>query len=411
MLKISYKFFYRVLIILFAVCLLFILTKDGKSSKKNIHPISNSLRCSNCEFLNNNLDEYCINCSQKMHDSINDDPSSLHKQSIENKDEFPKRKCFFCSYENNIQDRICINCLKEIVKLTENERKQLRKDNIKKLNVRRKKVDSQIQKSLPFIKMRNIFASYRPLLEKLSELDESIPIKEEHIIKLINEINKVFDFKIYYKLGEDFTLPKVLVKKYNATSERVEFRRIVRIFTILDEFFSAYPKELIRNKIKKIYLVQNYKEKRGSLLGVALSHEKSFLINCKANTYSLRKSDYLLTFHHEFNHLIYYSESSSFGKKDWLKMNPQDFSYQKEAWKNYSITSQEKLNEMGFIRKYGVSALVEDIATFSETLFCRTEKLIKLCKKHKAIKRKTMHLIEWYEKLGVEFKFTNDTWI
>lgn len=316
---------------------------------------------------------------------------------------FSENKCPKCQFINNKDDRICINCLHEIKQLTDMERKRIQYINKKLLEERHRKIDDQIKKSLPYIKIRNLNASYRPLMDALSRIDESMNLKETHIEKLTREIEKVFGFKIYYRLNKDFKIPSYSLK--NGTyCEQSTWKDIVRIYTILDEFFSAYSRKIIGRHIQNIYIVQNYKDHRGNLYGIAFSNTSSFWVSTKSRNKTISKKEYLKTFHHEFNHLLYFKNKSSFNKQVWTSYNPKDFKYIGSDHKTIKIP-KSKINQMGFVRAYGMSNILEDLATYSEFVFCQPDRLISMSKKHKAIKGKFKIIVEWYTKLGVEFQF------
>jgi hypothetical protein len=116
--------------------------------------------------------------------------------------------------------------------------------------------------------------------------------------------------------------------------------------------------------------------------------------------------DYLKkTIHHEFSSILIHN--NSFPVKNWMAVLPNDFSYAKSVEQEVTAinsgwkpeTPAPEIFEKGFLTKYGMSTMENDINTYAEMLFTEPERLKNLAREYIDIERKYAILTAFYRNL------------
>ncbi|MEJ2006307.1 MAG: hypothetical protein P8X57_15395, partial [Cyclobacteriaceae bacterium] len=114
------------------------------------------------------------------------------------------------------------------------------------------------------------------------------------------------------------------------------------------------------------------------------------------------------TFHHEFSSILLKRHTRHFDRKAWRAANPPEFSYGKggiEALKteNTSLELDSNLFASGFLNRYSLASVEEDINCYTEYLFVGDEDFWRAWEKSEAIKKKTAIIIDFFHQLDQHY--------
>ena len=184
----------------------------------------------------------------------------------------------------------------------------------------------------------------------------------------------------------------------NAKAVSLEKKHHQRIKKTILLSLKKYPSQLIRENLKKIFLLQKI-QFYGLNYGGTYSKDSIFITNTSVNFY-IEKA-----FHHEFSHILFKNLKFFFKEKQWESINSKKFHYGDggvEALKNnkHSQIPKKTFHKDGLLHEYATSALKEDFASIAENLFLPINGFKDLIDKYERIKQKRILAIEFYQRIN-----------
>lgn len=180
-------------------------------------------------------------------------------------------------------------------------------------------------------------------------------------------------------------------KGLQATEENV-----IRLLPVIENFLKSYPKSIINQNLKNIYIVKDL-EFYGKSFG-GTWHGDSIYINCNSKVQGYTKLYWKGVLHHEFSSLLM-TNHEFFPKKQWLSLLPNGFHYlgssRAALGKRNVSQANESLYRQGFLSKYAMSSLENDFNVFVEWGTTRQKELAKALK-NPIIEKKFQLVKEFY---------------
>ncbi|MBC3760040.1 hypothetical protein H7U19_16655 [Hyunsoonleella sp. SJ7] len=187
-------------------------------------------------------------------------------------------------------------------------------------------------------------------------------------------------------------------ERVNAQGLSLDKNEYERSEKIIIQALDKYPKSVVADNLKTIYVL---KELRffGTNYGGTYSSDNIYVVNDETDSFYIEK-----VFHAELSSILMKKYKSNFNESEWLKLNPEKFSYGKggtAAIKNNSssLKSKSKLNKQGFIYEYAMASIEEDFNAFAGLVFAPTKEFKSAVEKYMAIREKRLLTIQFYSKL------------
>ena len=105
-------------------------------------------------------------------------------------------------------------------------------------------------------------------------------------------------------------------------------------------------------------------------------------------------------FHHELSSLLVAPHHEQFDAKAWLAANPPDFEYFGTSWRGSPQASRPTFSRTGFVCRYGMASLENDINTYAMYLFTRSDWLLPQAALHPRVRQKLDVLMEFLRAPG-----------
>jgi hypothetical protein len=181
-----------------------------------------------------------------------------------------------------------------------------------------------------------------------------------------------------------------------------------RVKKILTEEMQKYPISVLKNNLKKVYIL-SYLEFYGVEYAGTNSKDTVYIVTKEGE---LGYTDTFLrkTFHHEFSSILLRNHSKLFPRERWSFYT--ELEYGKggsEFLKNNEHLSLDahnftpEYNRKGFINSYGTASLEEDINRFAEYLFVPNDEYENVVQMYDNIRAKSEILKDFYNALDPRF--------
>jgi hypothetical protein len=177
-----------------------------------------------------------------------------------------------------------------------------------------------------------------------------------------------------------------------------------RGLSIIKSALDKYPEEMLKNNLKKVYLL-------GALKFYGLSYGGTYYDNkiylCIKDSALGYDSKYIeKAFHHEFSSILL--KNYSIDELEWEYLNHSEFEYGdggKEALKSGSarLDFDAKYNKMGFLNQYSTASFEEDFNEICANLFASSNRFWNLTGNYTRIRKKALMAIDFYSKINPVF--------
>lgn len=231
-----------------------------------------------------------------------------------------------------------------------------------------------------------LFTDYKQTLENLGQ---------KHNIKFIYEVNDSFIEKSLK--GENL----------NNSAKQISGYELSRYSVLLPLFFTKYPINIINKEIKTIKLASSL-----TLFGVSYggtSIDSTLYLTSSGLNKGYTDLYIEELFHHEFSSIL--MRNHHFPKTKFSNHNPSGFKYAQNVddilraiTHDTSTTGNDALYENGFLTKYSMSTLENDVNMYVEAIFTKPKDLRNLINNHPIIKKKYLIVKKFY--LGVNSDFS-----
>lgn len=207
-----------------------------------------------------------------------------------------------------------------------------------------------------------------------------------------------FDYSTYFS---DTLLKRNCTLELRANNPELRHGNIDLVSQTIAEFFARYPKELLKQNVRNIFLLSDLHCNNIPYGGTV--SEKGIYVEVFSYT---DKAWLLDALHHEFSSMLIrrngfslykFSEISGRDKYNTsIEQNCLRFS-------NCRGNPNTYLYERGFLNKYAMTSYENDVNIYAEYIFVREKELKLLALRYPLIDKKYKYLKDFYEKLGVKF--------
>lgn len=205
--------------------------------------------------------------------------------------------------------------------------------------------------------------------------------------------------------ADAFTFPESWeTEEIDGRGVSLDAYEVPRSIEILKQALKKYPAEVLRQNLKKIYVLKSM-----SFYGVGYGGTNSTDVVYITNNgigegYT---DDYVeKTFHHEFSSILLRNYPGFFSEKEWIKNNKITYGnggVEAIVNEQAGLEFDEELMKSGFLVQYAVSDLENDFNTYAESIFCPAQELWNYCQKYPGVNRKVNLMFQFYTKLNPEF--------
>ena len=249
----------------------------------------------------------------------------------------------------------------------------------------------------------SLLLSISPARLAAAPVDEGNSV--EAAIKRLKHLETEYGLMIHYEYDRQRFFPASWLRQPIAVrGGQVDTKELPRLAEVIEEFLSRYPKKVIRDDLKQVYLVSDL-QFFGKSYGATNSATGIYLRTGNARA-SFEDSFLLARLHSEFSSVL--MRNHNFPKKDWAALNAPDFEYSGtgvEVLEQDGLYGQTKpLLERGFLVKYSQSSMENDFNMISDWLFTRPTELEQLCEKYKLLNAKRKLATEFYDSMGIAFE-------
>lgn len=192
----------------------------------------------------------------------------------------------------------------------------------------------------------------------------------------------------------------------NAQAEALEIDEIERTIQVLNASLAKYPEKLIKNNLKRVYVLKSL-EFFGTSYGGTYTSNAVFLSN-KGIKRGYTDSYIEKVFHAEFSSILYNNYVVNFQEESWKSANAEGFEYGSGGMLalktgKSSESFQNQHNELGFLNQYAQSSIENDFNSFAKNLFYPTKDFWKLTEEWPGLKAKLELIVAFYGKIDEQF--------
>ncbi len=227
----------------------------------------------------------------------------------------------------------------------------------------------------------------RTITKKVAEIEAQLGVRINHIYN-----------------REQFYPRNWLTPPISGSGSQMPPDEVVRLIDVTETFLSRYPKEVLKKNLSDIYFVRGL-EFYGKGFGGAYS-DSSLYIDNQGEAEGYTKQFLLSTMHSEFSSILMDNYAKQFPKEEWKSLNPEDFTYGGtgvEMLGQKDIFGQtEELLAWGFLVKYCMSSLENDLNMYAFWAFTRDKELQDLAIEHELIGAKYSLFLDFYDSISPE---------
>jgi hypothetical protein len=194
----------------------------------------------------------------------------------------------------------------------------------------------------------------------------------------------------------------------NAYGEKLLSEEVQRTKQVATKALSKYPVAVLQTNLAAVYFLKQMKFYDVGYGGTN-SDDALFLTN---NGIATGYTDKYLeqTFHHEFSSILFRNYPALLDTNKWKNANYPGFNYNDPEngvgaiRNNQSSQALDTLfSRKGMLTQYAASSIENDVNTFAQNLFCPEENFWLFVNRYEPIRRKTILLISFYNKINPEF--------
>jgi len=225
--------------------------------------------------------------------------------------------------------------------------------------------------------------------------------------KTLENLGKKYDIKFVYEIDDSFIEKTLMGVNLNNSAKQISNFELARYSVLLPLFFSKYPDSIIKNDVKTIKLAASL-----TLFGVSYGGTSvGSTLYLTSSGFNNGYNDLYLEelFHHEFSSIL--MRNHRFPSTKFATNNPAKFKYAKNVddilraiTQDTSTTGDNILYKNGFLTKYSMSTLENDVNMYVETIFTKPKHLQNLINNYPAIKNKYLVVKQFY--LGINPAFS-----
>jgi hypothetical protein len=198
------------------------------------------------------------------------------------------------------------------------------------------------------------------------------------------------------------------VSPVNAKGEQIAAREIQRTKKIMAVAINKYPQLLLGDNLKNVFLLKSMKFFDVGYGGTNSTDALYLTDNGESLGYTNLYMEQ--TFHHEFSSILMRNFPSLLDTIAWKNANAKDFDYNDPENGVGAIRNNQSSQEFdtlicqrGMLTQYGMSSLENDANTFAQNLFCPSTNFWLIVDRYPQIRKKTLLLIEFYQRLSHSF--------
>ena len=215
-------------------------------------------------------------------------------------------------------------------------------------------------------------------------------------IRIVTEINDNF-YPDYWKSD----------KEINPEASPADPKEIERVIPLIEAFVKDYPAQVLQKNLKAIHVCKVLKFYGKAYGGTNSATVVYLCLDTPSKGYT---NTYLLSsMHHEFSSILLRNHAKKFPKDEWLKLNPEGFTYANNAVKSLGqenlLTPTKAARDDGFICKYSRCSMEEDFNTIADYLFNERKRLLTWTAAHPKLKAKVQLAMKFYRAIDPGFAF------
>jgi len=195
----------------------------------------------------------------------------------------------------------------------------------------------------------------------------------------------------------------------NTSAKSPRFVNPEFIENAIERFMRVYPKKLLTDNLKNIYLLSELRCGKYTLGGTYDETSKSIYLN----TYTFEEGYlfvwYVKSLHHEFSSILQHHNSRQMSFPEFESIsgaNTYDESVVNDCLHNPQARCNEgsrELYQKGILHYYGTDSVENDFNIYVEYLFTAPKELSELAKNYPLINTKAQMVKRFYSYLGVRF--------
>lgn len=206
-----------------------------------------------------------------------------------------------------------------------------------------------------------------------------------------------FDYSAYFS---DTLLKRNCTLELRANDPELRHGNIDLVSQTIAEFLARYPKELLKQNVRKIHLLSNLY--CNSIPYGGTVSEKGIYVEVQNHTDRVWLLDAL---HHEFSSMLI--RRNGFSLYKFAEISGRDkyntgIEQNCLRFSNCRGNADTYLYERGFLKKYATTSYENDVNIYAEYMFVHESVLKELASRYPLIDKKYKYLKDFYEKLGVK---------
>ena len=223
----------------------------------------------------------------------------------------------------------------------------------------------------------------------------------------LDTLGKQYNVKFIYNVDDTFIDNSLVGQGLQNTATPISNYELARYSVLLPRLFSKYPQEVIKKELKIIKLSATLILYGVSYGGTSID---SVLYLTSAGIDNGYTDLYIKElFNHEFSSIL--MRNHHFPENEFVKNNPPQFHYAQNTdeilrsiTQDKNSTGNEALYKNGFLTKYSMSTLENDLNMFAEHIFTKPHLLHHLINTYPRLNNKYLVVKEFYLGINPEFK-------
>ena len=223
----------------------------------------------------------------------------------------------------------------------------------------------------------------------------------------LNSLGKQYNINFIYKVNDTFIDSPLLGKNLTNKAEQISDYELSRYSILLPIIFSKYPEIIIKKDIKNIKLAHSLTLFGVSYGGTSIGNTLYLTSLGYSNGYTDSYIEEL--FHHEFSSVL--MRKYKFNAQKFSSYNPHGFKYAQNVddilraiTQDTSTTGNDTLYKNGFLTRYSMSTLENDVNVYAEAIFTKPKYLRNLINNYPVINKKYLVMKQFY--LGINSDFS-----
>lgn len=187
---------------------------------------------------------------------------------------------------------------------------------------------------------------------------------------------------------------------------RLRPEEVERSVRIVKSALEKYPPALVKQNLKKVYVVDTLVF-YGASIGGTYATGKVYLVNTGiVDGYTDQFIE--RAFHEEYSSILFRTHSTYFRRAAWTAINPPDFVYGTSGYDParddfVALVYDPELNAEGFVHLYATTDLENDFNAIASRLFVGEEEFWQIADEYGKIKEKMLLVIDFYRQIDPMF--------